>query len=202
MQGFHISWEVVFSRGVVVAMLVSAVLICFLMFLGVRQAWPLRATRRARILKILRRGVTMFLVLSIAVACANVALAALRSFIGSLAGSQRMQLEVALCVVVLGLCAFVFRLNRQFWYGLVEVAFAFVYAYVAMAKSDVQHPDPLPTMTALLGATYIAVRGLSNMVEAEFGKVASLTNLLVKILERLDRPRSTVASTASEDRHV
>lgn len=108
--------------------------------------------------------------------------------------TTKLQIVGSMTVLLIGTCAYVVRLQRQFWYGALEVAAAVLVAINTMGTAK-PNQETLAQDTALIGAAYIVVRGLNNMVEGKLGKVTTLDELVLKTLEKI-APEDTHETTS------
>jgi hypothetical protein len=82
----------------------------------------------------------------------------------NLFGTRATQLTTGSAVLVIGLLASWYRLKARVNYGLIEIAFGAIAAYVA-AGHIVSADNVFPAMMTLGGCVYVVARGCSNVLE-------------------------------------
>jgi hypothetical protein len=89
-------------------------------------------------------------------------------------GVRAAQLFVSVVVLILGSLAYWFKLKKQVWYGVVEIAFAASAAVIAarQLKPGTEWAGPIATLG---GAVYIVNRGLENVAKGRAPRTRTTT---------------------------
>ena len=109
----------------------------------------------------------------------------LQRFFNQLDATTQNEIVVAGATLVVGTSAFFVKLQRQFFYGLVELIAAVLFVVNAVANNDANHPNDLAVGSAAIASLYVVVRGLTNMTEGSLGKVESFNQFIEKLFAKL-----------------
>jgi len=147
---------------------------------------------------ILRNMFPLALVPSALTVIVHVVAVYLLRFANQLDATTRNEILVAVVVVLWGLLAYVMKLKKPFWYGLVEVIASVLFVISAVANSDPAQPNHLAIVSAILAAVYVVVRGLANMTEGSLGKVETFDQFIEKLSAKLGIQASRAVSSSPQ----
>lgn len=82
-------------------------------------------------------------------------------------GPYRVRALATALVMAVGCLAYFFKKWQQYYYGFTELCFAAVSTWNIASGLSTHHEALVSRWTALIGATYVAARGLGNMSEAK-----------------------------------
>ena len=189
----------VFPKGVI------AVIVLFTVFASAMFVASIYDARKRRLSSLyssgilVKRGIKFVLVVTALIVVLN-QLIDLAQFILSRYSTvaQRGSILVGGLALAVGLMAYLFKLQRQPWYGLAEIIVGTMVAVDSLSGGKANQAPSITGLLPLFGAIYVIVRGLTNVVEGFLGKVSTLSELAEELMKKTEPQISASISSSPQ----